>query len=141
MDRGDWLAVILLILFPIPFISSHCLITFSAKFMNETREKEISQFGEKLILFRKRQLISAIYTGCLFCFSFGIIAIFSKLNNIQGRWLDIFSALILTHAVFGKLGWEIQSFSGDTVLEVVNEWWFRVLYSIGIILLFIAMMR
>ena len=48
--------------------------------------------------------------------------------------------MVLTQAAFGQLGWEIQTWDGGSVMEIVNKWWFRVLYSVGVILLFVAIL-
>jgi hypothetical protein len=141
MKKESKLVVILLLLLPIPFFSNNCLTAFSTKFMNDISEQNIKYFTIGISTFRKRQLESAILTLSLFCISLVIAYLFSSLNFSHISWMTIASTMLLTHSVFGLLGWEIQTWAGGSVIEVINTWWFRILYSIGVILLFLTIIR
>ncbi len=141
MNRRDWVALgILLVLIPIPFISTNFLIKFAEKFFNTLPNQKIT-IPQMLPTFRLRQLVSARLIILLFILSLGIAYFLLNINLSRLSWLPIISTMLLTQSVFGKLGWEVQTWGGGSVMEMINEWWFRIIYSIGVILLFLTMVR
>ena len=52
--------------------------------------------------------------------------------------LQIISAFVILWGLLGQLGWSIQTIGGTSLPEQVNSYWFRILNSIGIFLLFFA---
>ncbi len=47
------------------------------------------------------------------------------------QWLQLASLLLVVWATLSELGWEIQSWSGTTMPERLNRFWFRGLYFLG----------
>lgn len=47
------------------------------------------------------------------------------------RWLQLASLLLVVWATLSELGWEMQSWSGRTLPERLNKFWFRTLYFLG----------
>jgi hypothetical protein len=141
MDRRDWLTVLLLLLIPIPFISSKCLAALSAKIMGQNLGMTTQDFERGLSIFRKQQIESALLNTVLFCIALAVTYFYVGLEFSRISWLLVVSTMLLTQAAFGQLGWEIQTWGGDSVIEAINKWWFRVLYSFGVIFLFVTMIR
>jgi hypothetical protein len=139
MNKKEWLAIIMILFTPLPF-SSYCLASLSAKFMNKTSEELKQAYTNDIHTFRTRQIESALLTIILFSISLAIAHFYSNLNLSRILWMPIASAMLLTHTVFNQLGWEL-TWGGNTLLEMMNKWSFRIIYSIGIILLFITMLR
>ena len=53
-----------------------------------------------------------------------------------GPWVQLLSGALFLWAVLALLGWEIQTWKGQTPAEELNKWAFRVLNCIGMFLLF-----
>jgi hypothetical protein len=53
-------------------------------------------------------------------------------------WLQLIGGALVLWAVWGLLGFEIQTFGGVSTPEVVNKWLFRILNGIGMFLVFIS---
>ncbi|HIE34909.1 MAG TPA: hypothetical protein EYP79_01765 [Campylobacterales bacterium] len=51
------------------------------------------------------------------------------------RLIGLFS---IVWAIFSKVGWEIQTIKGESLPEIINQFWFRLLYTIGAFFLFLA---
>ncbi len=137
MDRKDWFPIVLLFLIPIPIISTDYLVNFAANFMKISDEKCINNFREGLSTFRWRQLKSVLLIIVLFIVA---LPIAHYIGITNAPYFAIISAMLLTHAAFGQLGWEIQTHSGKSIIETINKYWFRELYSLGTLLLFIAIL-
>ena len=138
-NKKERFAITIIFLSPFPF-SSNCLGSFFAKYMNKKSEETKQAYSNDIRIFRLRQIDSAKLTIILFSIALFISYLSSRLHLAHISWLPIISATLLTHSVFHQLGWEL-TFSGDTLLEMMNKWCFRIIYSIGVILLFLTMMR
>jgi len=53
--------------------------------------------------------------------------------------LQIISAFVILWGLLGQLGWSIQTIGGTSLPEQVNNYWFRILNSIGMFLLFFCL--
>ena len=53
--------------------------------------------------------------------------------------LRVASAVLIIWAVFGRLGWKIQTWKGKALPEAVNWMWFRLTYGLGMYALFLSM--
>jgi len=53
-------------------------------------------------------------------------------------WIQLSSGAFILWSVLGKLGWEIQTWKGESPAEKWNKWIFRVLNCIGMFFLFIS---
>ena len=137
MVRQTRLVLILLFLIPFPFITTNCLASFSAKFM-DFDDNAFQQLRQSLSKFRLQQVKSIALVAGLLVLSLTVTYCFDILSGIP--YFAILSAIFLTHAAFGQLGWEIQTWGGGSVMEIINKWWFRVLYSTGVMFLFVALL-
>jgi len=86
-------------------------------------------------------LVSLLLTaGCAFIGYFTAL----YLNNIlpltvtKINIIRVISIAIIAWAVLSKVGWDIQTWSGNTLPEKVNNIFFRVLYIIGFYLVIIS---
>ncbi len=52
--------------------------------------------------------------------------------------IRLIGLFLIVWAIFSRVGWEIQTFSGDTLPEIINKFWFRLLYLMGAFLLFLG---
>jgi len=98
--------------------------------------------GEKERTMLLRKSISKSFLYLFYTISISII-----LSSILVRYFKIrispnllitirfFSASLIFWAVLGRLGWEIQTLSGDTLPEKINKLWYRWLYILGVFLL------
>jgi hypothetical protein len=92
---------------------------------------------ERTRLLRKsiaKSFLYLFYTISIsFIFSFLIVRIlkiyFSSTLLITIRFI---SASLIFWAVLGRLGWEIQTYAGDTLPEKINSLWYRLLYILGV---------
>jgi hypothetical protein len=139
MKRKDGLTIILIFLSLIPFIRANYLASLYTKFMNGALKQDIQSLSGDIDQFRMRQLVSALLTATLFGISLVIAYFFLSLNLSSITWLNIVSTMLLTHSVFAQLGWELRWGGNTLLLETMNEWSFRITYSIGIIVLFLTM--
>ena len=65
------------------------------------------------------------------------------LPGVPGRivhGLRLASAGLILWAVIGRPGWELQTWSGKTLPELVGHGWFKTTYSVGIYLLALSML-
>jgi hypothetical protein len=66
----------------------------------------------------------------------------SPLAGVSGSTISglrTLSAALILWAVLGRLGWNIQTFQGDTLPERFNSLWFRLIYVTGAYLLVLSM--
>lgn len=138
MDKKNWRIIIFLPLVLIIFILTNCMPTCAVKFIGIS-DKDTENLRKYLPEFRKRQLQSAALIIALFIISLVITSCSADISRIT-HYFEILSAMVLTHAGFGQLGWEIQTWPGDSIMEKVNKWWFRTVYSLGVFLLFVAIL-
>ncbi len=104
------------------------------------REEFRKREEERTILLRKaisKSFLYLFYTIVLsFILSFILVRIFkisiSATLLITTRFI---SASLIFGAVLGRLGWEIQTYSGDTLPEKINSLWYRFLYILGVFFL------
>jgi hypothetical protein len=75
-------------------------------------------------------LVSVIMTSLLFIVIIHVLGY----SLIRGwvRGLRLFSLGLILWATLGRVGWGIQTFSGRTVPERLNQTWFRFLYCLGV---------
>lgn len=140
LERIDYLAIILLFLVPFPFVSTNCLASFSVKFMNITENGVMNAYAKFISDFRVRQFISAALTIILFGVAWLIAYFYSGLNISHISWISIGSTMLVSHAVFDQLSW-YTTWGGKSLIDVMNRWYFRIIYSIGVILLLMALMQ
>lgn len=94
---------------------------------------------KRTIRLRKAIRQSFIIVLCCFIISL-ILALTTSVPTQVVFWLGIIGTGIILWATLGYLGWEIQSWKGETLPEQINRMWFRVLYIVGTLLLFISIL-
>lgn len=57
-----------------------------------------------------------------------------SLSDMEIIWFRVSSFGLIGWGVLSRLGWEIQSYGGKTIPEVLNRVWFYVVYFIGLYL-------
>ena len=77
-------------------------------------------------------LILVLISGSI-GYIFGVIAknLFGSPNETTIRIFQVFGALILLWGTLFVRGWHIQTYSGVTFSERVNQWIYRALYCLG----------
>ena len=55
-------------------------------------------------------------------------------------WTQIASAFLILWAVLGQLGFEIETWDGNSLPERINKYWFRILMVFGTYLLMVGML-
>ena len=102
---------------------------------------------EKLATKRVRKIRSALLSAFIYTLSAIAAAVFSAM--ILSSWMgkpstlavyaiQIVAAGIILIATLAVLGWEIQSWKGNTLPEKVNRWLFRSQYWVGTYLFVLA---
>jgi hypothetical protein len=135
MKRENKLLLILLVLFLLPFISTKRLLRISEKYTDDkTLEGKLSEFRKRpyniLVLIIPVLIASFILAHCFANF---------KISRISGmQIIQIISTVLLSLSVFGRLGWNIQTWSGNSLIERLDKKWFQITYSFGILLFFIS---
>lgn len=152
--RDNLLRFLLLFLFPERFIDLSTKDTISRELKTNTGFKERYESNdlkwkeERLQSYHKQfseasqSLKNSIYQALLTALKVTIVAgglayLFARyispnvLNIIQ-----IVSTFVIFIAVIGKMGWSIQTISGETLPEVVNEFWSILLNWVGILCFF-----
>jgi len=79
----------------------------------------------------------------LFYCSFPLIPalITYKILPVYIKIYGILSAFIILWAVLSEVGWEIQTFKGNSLPEQVNKVWFRLIQSLGMYFLFLSILQ
>lgn len=54
--------------------------------------------------------------------------------------LGLISAFLILMGTYGQLGWEIQTINGNSHIEMVNKYWFRGMFGLGMFLLFASIL-
>lgn len=101
--------------------------------------RQFSRSSEKL----KNSISQALFTVIrILLFSFGIACISASYISL-GRGgtliIQILSTFLILWALVGKLGWSLQTWKGETLPEKVNDFWFKLLNILGLLLLFFAL--
>jgi len=52
--------------------------------------------------------------------------------------IRLFGLSFIVFAIFGKVGWEIQTINGESLPEIINKFWFRLVYTVGAFVLFLG---
>lgn len=81
---------------------------------------------------------SAYIVVCILLFSFIFAFIMKKWFPVSQNFItiiQIISVLLILWGLLGKLGWTLQTFSGVTLQEQINNYWFRILNGLGAYLL------
>ncbi len=87
----------------------------------------------------RRSILSSLVKVVILCLAAGVAA--ALLGEIPGKRtlaIRVLPAPLILWAVWGRRGWDIQSFSGRTLPERVNDTWFRCAYGLGVFLLILA---
>ena len=83
---------------------------------------------------------SFVYT-LIILISSAVISYFFYPERWPPKFSIIFGAIstfLILWATFGQLGWEIQTLDDPTYVEQVNQFWFRIVFSLGMFFLFMA---
>jgi hypothetical protein len=97
--------------------------------------------GEKMSVLRK-----AIYRS--FLIGFFILVLCAALTAVfyPNKWppklstdFGLLSTFLILWSTYGQLGWEIQSGEGNTYVEKINLYWFRIVFGCGMFFLFMAL--
>lgn len=140
MRRIDWLALILIGLVSLQIISTRCLAFFSVRFMNDIADNSVESYSQFITEFRRRQLVSILLIIFLFCVSWFFASFYTGVILSHMPWLMIISTALIAHAAFDQLGWQL-TWSQDALIDNMNRWYFRIVYSIGVVLLFVALLK
>ena len=81
--------------------------------------------------------VMAILAGVVVGTTLGTIA--GKPSGVTVAILQVAGAGIILAATLAVLGWEIQSYKGQTLPEKVNRWLFRAQYWLGTFLLVVSL--
>lgn len=88
-----------------------------------------------------RKAIGQSFIMVVSCFLISLVIVFLlPLSQQIASWLGIIGTGIILWATLGYLGWEIQSWDGETLPDQINRIWFRWLYIAGTLLLFISIL-
>lgn len=95
---------------------------------------------ERTTLLRKSICKSFLYLSCTISISLILSFVLARILIIAISPIIIIiirfiSASLVFWAVLGRLGWEIQTWRGDTLPEKINILWYRFLYILGVFLL------
>jgi len=109
------------------------------EYKDKTMREWNERFRGRTKKLRNNILKSLAIVVIILCFSFLAAYVFNKYFNISERLiyiLQVLAASLILWALLSKLGWSIQTINGTTLQEQINEYWFRILNSIGAFLLF-----
>jgi len=103
------------------------------EFEARTRERRI-RFRDEVAR-ALRDVLLMLAAGAIFAAAFQYFC--SRPAAIQ-KWLIIIGGAVAAFAVLGRVGWSIQTMEGNTLVERVNAYWFRLLYRASVTALFAA---
>ena len=96
-----------------------------------------SESQKRIAKKRRGLLISFIVVAVLVLGGFSAAALvnhFHPLSAVAIRWLRVASAIVIAWAVLGRIGYETESYSGETLLEITNVNAFKQFYGLGVFL-------
>lgn len=94
--------------------------------------------SEKRIAKKRRGLlVSFVVVAVLVLVGFAAATVvnrFYPLSAVAIRWLRVASVIVIAWAVLGRIGYETESWSGETLLEITNVKSFKQFYGLGMFL-------
>lgn len=103
------------------------------EFESRTRERN-SAFRQDVTRSLRDILLMLLVAAGLACIA---IRAFSN-PTFVGSVLTLVGAAIAAFATLGRVGWKIQSLEGDSIVEQLNGYWFRLLYRVSVTLVFVG---